>query len=266
MRMTDSYKVYWPKNRFGYSSFSDLFKNNIEVRKVPVFTNIFYGQSKIFIHNLQWFGPFFFIKDDDDIGFEFAPALYDQKKGTSKKVNNGRSIDWQYDRIPETIKESYIKQVKKLEPIEYIQNQVEEFYQKSFNKDTVSIQLRTWKDETRRQEMFDKKEYFDFFDSHKDNNFFLSSDDQEIIDEIIERYPGKAFYFPKRVSNYEPGSDDCKTIEFLQDSLIDMLLLGKSSLIVGSHLSSFVECAWWFGLCKSEVIILNQFLNKRKEN
>ena len=262
MRMTDTYKVYWPKNRFGYSSFSDLFKNNIEVRKVPVFSNIFYGQSKIFIPLLTRFSPYFFIKNDDEIDLEFAPALYDQKKGTSKKVNNGRSIDWQYERIPETIKESYIKQIKKLEPIEYIQNQVEEFYKKSFNRDTVSVQLRTWKDETRRQDMFDKKEYFNCLDKYKNKNFFLSSDDQEIIDEIIERYPGRAFYFPKRVSNYEPGSDDCKTIEFLQDSLIDMLLLGKSSLIIGSHLSSFVECAWWFGLCQSKIIILNQFNTK----
>ncbi len=48
----------------------------------------------------------------------------------------------------------------------------------------------------------------------------------------------------------------------IRKSVKDMLLLGKPSIIIGSHLSSFVECAWWLGLCKSKVVILNQFKNK----
>lgn len=257
MRMTEDYRVYWPKNRFGYSSFSDLFKNDIEVKKVPFFKNIFIGQKTIYLALETRLNAYFLVKEQDNIDYDFAPEYYDQKGGF-KQINNGRSIDWQYERIPKEIKESYLSQIKKLIPSDYIQNQVDSFYSKSFDKNTVSVQLRTWKDETRRQEMFNKDEYFEYLDKLKGNNFFLSSDDQEIIDEIIARYPGRAFYYPKRTSSYEPGSVDSKSADFMQDNLIDMLLLSKSPLIIGSHLSSFVECAWWFGHCKSRVVVLNQ--------
>ena len=92
---------------------------------------------------------------------------------------------------------------------------------------------------------------------YKKTIIFYQTDFQRlIVDEIIDRYPGRTFFYPKRITNYEPGSQDSKSIEFQQDSLIDMLLLGKASLIIGSHLSSFVECAWWFGQCQSKVIIV----------
>lgn len=257
MRMTHNYKVYWEKNRWGHSNFSDLFKNEIEVRKIPFLRNIFIGQNRIYLALKIRFSPYFLVMDNDNVDFDFAPEYYDQKGG-KRKINNGKSIDYQYERIPKEIQASYLIQVKKLIPSSYIQNQVDNFYSKSFDKNTVSVQLRTWKDEPRRQEMFNKDEYFEYLDKLKGSNFFLSSDDQDIINEIIARYPGRAFYYPKRITNYEPGSADSLGPNFMQDSLIDMLLLSKSSLIIGSHLSSFVECAWWFGMCKAKVVILNQ--------
>lgn len=258
MRMTDNYMVYWPKNRFGFAKFSDLFVNDFEVIKLPIFSNIFIARNKLIFNPKIRFSPYFKILDSDKIDYGFAPALYDQKKGKKSEINGGKSIDFQYNRIPKNIQDSYCEEVKKLKPIKYIQDEVTSFYKKSFNENTISVQIRTWKDETRRQGMFSKDEYFKHLDKLPNNNFFISSDDQEIVDEIMNRYPGRAFFYPKRISNYEPGSQDSKSIEFQQDSLIDMLLLGKASLIIGSHLSSFVECAWWFGLCKPRVVILNR--------
>jgi len=258
MRLTDNYMVYWPKNRFGYAKFSDLFVNDFEVIKVPFFSNIFIGKNKLIYHPKTRFSPYFKVLDSDEINYGFAPGLYDQKKGKTSKIDGGKSIDFQYNRIPKKIQDDYSEQVKKLVPIKYIQDELTRFYKKSFNENTVSVQIRTWKDETRRQGMFSKDEYFKHLDNLPNKNFFISSDDQGIVDEIMSRYPARSFFYPKRIRNYEPGSQDSKSIEFQQDCLIDMLLLGKASLIIGSHLSSFVECAWWFGLCKPKVIIVNQ--------
>lgn len=258
MRMTNNYKVYWPKNRFGYAKFSDLFVNDFEVIKFPFFSKIFIAPNKLIYNPKIRFSPYFKILDSDEIDYGFAPGLYDQKKGKISEINGGKSIDFQYNRIPKKIQDNYSEKVKKLVPIKYIQDEVTKFYKKSFNENTISVQIRTWKDEARRQGMFRKDEYFKHLDKLSKNNFFISSDDQGIVDEIMNRYPGRAFFYPKRISNYEPGSQDSKSIEFQQDSLIDMLLLGKAPLIIGSHLSSFVECAWWFGLCKPRVIIVNQ--------
>jgi hypothetical protein len=258
MRMTNNYKVYWPKNRFGCAKFSDLFVNDFEVIKFPFFSNIFIAPNKLIYNPKIRFSPYFKVLDSDEIDYGFAPGLYDQKKGKTSEINGGKSIDFQYNRIPKKIQDQYIEQVEKLVPIKYIQDEVTKFYKKSFNENTISVQIRTWKDETRRQGMFSKDEYFKHLDKLPNNNFFISSDDQEIVDEIMNRYSERAFFYPKRISNYEPGSQDSKSIEFQQDGLIDMLLLGKAPLIIGSHLSSFVECAWWLGLCKPKVIISNQ--------
>ena len=218
MRMTDNYMVYWPKNRFGYAKFSDLFVNDFEVVKFPFISNIFVASTKLIYKPKIRFSSTLKVLDHDGIDYGFAPSLYDQKKGRTFKINNGKSIDFQYHRIPKKIQDDYIKQVRKLAPIKYIQDEVNRFYKKAFNKNTVSIQIRTWKDETRRQGMFNKDKYFEHFEKLPNNNFFISSDDQEIVDEIIDCYPGRAFFYPKRISNYEPGSQDSKSIEFQQDS------------------------------------------------
>jgi len=258
MRMTDNYKVYWPSGKSGYGKFSDLFVNDFEVIRFPFFSKVFIDKFHLICNPKTRFSPYLKILDSDEVDYGFAPGYYDQKKGRISRINNGKSIDFQYNRIPKKVRDSYIEEVKKLVPIKYIRDEVDEFYKKSFDKDTVSVQIRTWKDETRRQGMFEKSEYFKHLDKLPNNNFFISSDDQEIVDEIVDRYPGRAFFYPKRIKNYEPGSRDSKSVSFQQDCLIDMLLLGRSPLIIGSHLSSFVECAWWFGLCKSRVVILNQ--------
>jgi len=257
MRMTSEYRVYWPKNRFGYSSFSDLFQNNIEVKKIPFFKNVFVGHGRLIVSPEIRFSPYFKIFKSDEIDYGFAPALYDQKKGQAAEIDSGKSIDFQFSRIPKSVQDKYIEKVKELVPIDYIQQAVSEFVKKSMNEKTVAVQIRTWKDENRRQLMFNKEAYFTQLDKLGDNNFFVSADDQEIIDEILLRYPGRACYYPKRISSYEPGSPDSQSVEFQQDCLIDMLLLGEASLIIGSHLSSFVEVAWWLALCKPDVIIVS---------
>ena len=158
MRMTNNYKVYWPKNRWGHSSFSELFKNDVEVTKFPFLNNIFFGQNRLIISKKIRLSPYFLVMDSDKIDYDFAPSYYDKKTESRRQINNGKSIDYQYERIPLKIRESYIHQVKKLVPIDYIENKVNEFSKKAFNNDTVSVQLRTWKDDVRRKEMFNKEE------------------------------------------------------------------------------------------------------------
>ena len=139
MRMTDNHMVYWPKNRFGHSKFSDLFINDFEVVKFPFFSNIFVASTKLIYKPKIRFSANLKILDHDGINYGFAPSLYNKKKGRKFKVNNGKSIDFQYHRIPKKIQDDYIKQVRKLAPIKYIQDEVNRFYKKAFNKNTVSI-------------------------------------------------------------------------------------------------------------------------------
>lgn len=242
MRLDDNYRVVWPINRFGNNKFNDLFENNIAIDQVPKGVE-------------TRFSPYFLLLDSDGIEEGFSKPHYDHKHQNYKVINNGKSIDWQYNKIPDNIKEIYVNNINKLIPIKYIRDEVEKF-SSNFDDNTVSVQLRTWKDAPNRAPMFDKESFIKHMDNLPESNFFLSSDDQSIIDELSKRYPNRVTFYQKRITNYEPGSIDSTKKEFGQDCLIDMLLLGKNNMIIGSHISSFVECAWWFGGAKAEVIIV----------
>ena len=43
--------------------------------------------------------------------------------------------------------------------------------------------------------------------------------------------------------------------QLVVDGFIDNLLLSKCSIIIGTWGSTFSEIAWWFGKCKSKVVI-----------
>lgn len=255
MRLTDDFYIYWPKNRCSGANFSDLFENDIEVFKLPFLDNWFYKNTRLFFAE-TWFGPNLVLRDEDHISRGFGVELYDSKKGRSAMINDGTSIDFQYERIPKSVQQSYLEKVNSLVPVEYVRREVEEFSGRMFDADTVGVQIRTWKDEVRRQSMFSEDSLTSVLNELEGKNFFLSSDDQAVIDRLIARYPGRCFFYNKRVSHYEPGSSDASSVAFAQDCLIDMFLLGQTNLIVGSHLSTFSECAWWFGRCKPKVKII----------
>ena len=58
------------------------------------------------------------------------------------------------------------------------------------------------------------------------------------------------------VSHMNTESSVSRTgIENIQDALIDVLLLAECKKILGTKLSTFTECAWWFGGCKDILIM-----------
>ena len=110
MRMTDEFFIYWPKNRCSGATFSDLFENDIEVKKVFLSNNLFYTNSDFFFAQTH-FGANLAIFDEDYLDPDFGSSLYDAKKGKFAKINGGLSIDFAYDRIPERIQASYLKKL-----------------------------------------------------------------------------------------------------------------------------------------------------------
>ncbi len=244
MRLDQDYRIVWHINRFGNNKFNDLFENDIEIQS-----------SSIPEGTQTRFSPYLLVLDEDDIDYGFADDYYDHKHKEFRNIDNGKSIDFQYNKIPEKLKKIYVDNIKKLKPVKYIRDEVENF-SSNFNEHTVSVQIRTWKDAPNRADMFDKQGFIECMDKLSNSNFFISADDQSIIDELSLRYPNRVSFYEKRITNYEPGSDDSTKKEFGQDNLIDMLLLGKNKTIIGSHISSFVECAWWFGGANAKIIIV----------
>jgi len=246
MRLDDDVKLLWPRNRFTACGFNSLFDNDFEISSVPD------GADTRF--NWRWL-----VKEDDDIsdGFAVETKEYDNNK-LRKKVeeNNGRNIDFEYERIPQSILDDYVAQVQKLKPVEYIQTEVETFSKNNFDENTVSVQMRSWADDPRRAPMFDINKYFEHLDNYE-GNFFVSADHQSCIDKLKERYPNRIIEYPKRgAGDYSPGTSYMSTKEASQDAITEMYLLGRNPVIVGSYLSSYVEVGWFFGECKGKVTIV----------
>ncbi len=249
MRLDDDVKLLWPRNRFTTCDFSQLFDGDWEVDSVPE------GADTRFSERLL-------VLESDGIPEGFAQEHPDKKFENGKlrkkiEVNNGQNIDHEYERIPEKVRESYIQQAKKLVPAEYIRNQLEEFSSENFDENTVSVHMRSWADDPRRQCLFDFNNYFKYMDEMTDKKFFVCADHQHCIDVLKERYPHRVFDYPKRGDgNYSPGTSYMSTLEASQDAIIEMYLLGMNPTILGSYLSTFVEVGWWLNQCKGKVVIV----------
>ena len=68
------------------------------------------------------------------------------------------------------------------------------------------------------------------------------------FEEIFKKYPNRIIYTPKRTF-----FGDYKTVEGIQDSVIDLLLGGLNNHIIGTKGSSYCDMQWWFGGAKASV-------------
>ena len=249
MRLDEVTKLIWPRNRFTTCDFSQLFDGDWELDSVPEEAETRFNERLL-------------VLDSDPIEDGFAQEHPDKKHENGKlrkkiEVNNGRNIDHEYERIPQSVKDSYIDQVRKLTPVKYIRDQIEEFSSVNFDEDTVSVHMRSWADDPRRQCLFSYEDYYKHMDKMEDKTFFVCADHQSCIDTLRRRYGNRVFDYPKRGDgNYSPGTAYMSTLEASQDAIIEMYLLGKNPSILGSYLSTFVEVGWWLNECKGKVTIV----------
>jgi hypothetical protein len=70
--------------------------------------------------------------------------------------------------------------------------------------------------------------------------------------EILKKYGERVLYTKKRTS-----FGDYRSIEGVQDALIDLYLSGKNKTLLLSYGSSFGELQWWFGGGHSKIIMMD---------
>ena len=79
--------------------------------------------------------------------------------------------------------------------------------------------------------------------------FFLCTEDEETEERFRKIFGNAIIYFPKKFR----GRDNTNSIK---EALIDLLLLSKCNIILGTFLSTFTEVAWWFSNCKAQIYII----------
>lgn len=169
---------------------------------------------------------------------------------------DGRNIDLEYNRIPQGLRDTYVALFNRLSFDQAIVNQANQFAQR-FSQNTASLHIRSWRDEgTRNRYLFQLERYESEIDRLIANNpytdIYLTADNQQIIEHFCRKYPNRMHIF-QRTTSLDRSRE---SPEGLREDMVELFLLSKNSLIIGSYLSTFTEVAWWLGGAKARVVIL----------
>lgn len=130
-----------------------------------------------------------------------------------------------------------LEEFKKFIPISQILKNIYDIV-KQFDNNTIGLHIR-------RTDNLDSIKYSPielFIDTinleiikNKDANFFLCTDDFEVEKELINKFGKRILIYKKEFSR--------QTITGMQDAVVDLFCLSKTSLIYGSYWSSFSDIA-----------------------
>jgi len=235
-KLSKSLILFWPTNSSCACRFSDLFENQI--------TQITQEELQLLMQKNDFNQTYQFHNDwrlltlpEDGVARNFSQALYSEE---------GNNIDFEYHRIPLSVRENILKYLNWLIPKKYITEKVTQFCSK-FDDNTISISIRSWQDEN-RSKLFDIRNVYKVMDQERIGTFFVVSDSAKILEQVKYRYPQRVLSYPRIVSLGDRG-----TTEGIQDAFVELLLLAKNKKLKVSHLSTYSEMAWWFGACRAKV-------------
>jgi hypothetical protein len=248
LRMDSKCKVFWWPKQLISANFVDLLKDDDLITVLPPndINFILYGE------------PLLLPLPTDNIDDNFTDEkLFRNKTKLGYNVESKRRLDWEYFRIPNEIREEYVNVFSLIKS--KIRNDIleeAENFSKRFNDKTISVHVRSGTGHPiegiaeEQNRAFKSDETIKIMESYsEDHTFFVSSDEyyeQDYNQFFLDRLKDT---FGDRIFHHRGNSTSLRT------ALIDLLLLSKNKIIIGTHFSSFTEVAWFFSGGKSEIIL-----------
>lgn len=239
----DNYKTH---NHILNCPFSKLFTNDIEVDHIR--SNDVTLDDRV-SHCLV-------IYETDNIPHNFNDFNSRCAKQFTKADKYNRNIDFMYNKIPDSLRQEYIKYFSILKPIKEISDNID-IFSKLFDSNTISVHIRSWNrnaEGSRRKSLFNIELFEAEMMKYPDSNFFIATDSQAVRDYFIghKEFSNRIHIYP-RLTPLDNSRDHYKGI---QEDLIELYLLSKNSHIIGSHFSTYTEVAWWLGGCCDKITII----------
>jgi hypothetical protein len=167
------------------------------------------------------------------------------------------SIDLKFNYIPKNIQTKYIEIINKFNINDKIIANVNSFINKFLPENFLGVHIRTWYNNNTFQDNRASNERYnhflsvrnDFIDNINKSDYnlvLICTDNKEEIKYICDNIINKKviFYTEDLSCNY------------IQNDFSELLLLSKSSYLIGSFKSTFSELAWWYSNCSIKVNII----------
>ena len=131
-------------------------------------------------------------------------------------------------------------------------------YSKQFNDKTISVHIRSWNrngEKSRRDSLYNILKFENEMKKYdKDYTFYIATDSKD-----VQNYFKNKSELKDRIFIYSRETDLDTSRDFpegVQEDFIELYLLSKNKIIIGSHFSTFTETAWWLAGCPENITIL----------
>lgn len=225
--------IYWPLNEECGCKFNELFEYPIKVvyrsELYTIEVDAYSGDSEI---NKSWK-----LKNKDNIEFDFK-----------------------YNKLTQLEISKFLPYFKLIKPKKDIQDTVWAFinkYKESFDKgEVIGVHIRKGDYDTLLdgRHNISKEDKFTermrcLLEINPNYKFLICTEDEETEEKFRKRFgSNNLIYFHKQFRGRN-------TPNSIKEAFVDMLLLSKCNIILGTFLSTFTEVAWWLGKCKAQVYI-----------
>lgn len=174
--------------------------------------------------------------------------------------SNDNELDFQYHKLTQEEIDEFLPYFKYIIPSQDIQYMVYAFmnkYKESFERaEIIGVHIRKGDykvsfDGRQYISTEDKfiKEIVQLLEINSNYKFLLCTENEETENKFKNTFnEGTIICFPKKFRGRKSSNS-------IKEAFVDMLLLSKCPIIIGTFLSTFTEVAWWFGECKAQVII-----------
>lgn len=227
--------VYWPLNDACGCKFEELFESSMPIKEI--------GRSEL-----------------DGIKVAVYNKDAEINKSWKFKYNHVAEMDFQYHKLPRDWIVDFLPYVCEICPKEDIEDTAKAFvnkHKKSFSRaEVIGVHIRKGDYKVSfdgRQNISKEEDFIErmrcLLEVNPDYKFLLCTEDKETEERFRLRFgSNRIIYFPKRFR-------DRNDTNGVKEAFVDMLLLARCPIIIGTFLSTFTELAWWGGQCKSQVII-----------
>tara|TARA_Y100000992_G_scaffold300397_1_gene268983 strand:- start:2633 stop:3775 length:1143 start_codon:yes stop_codon:yes gene_type:complete len=172
-----------------------------------------------------------------------------------RKFNNN-CIDLMYNSdLFGNIYQEYSDIFNSLKIKEHISNEVNNF-SKKLDKNTISVHMRTWpREHHSRKDLFKIDNFLNKIDELDNENvkFFVSSDSLETENKVIDHQKRKN---KNNVITYNKNKDSNVNFRDYEIGMINLLLLSKSNILIGSYTSTFTEMSYLINYNKDKKVFI----------